>query len=448
MSDSKDNPQDNISEGELFADVSNLAKNKNMDSGEFLKSLSELIESEKYNDLASDILEGEEAEDTYSKEEMFLDELLGIRPGFLQNKMTPSEEAGESFNFSMSENQNNIESEDYENSEGSNLEYTVDSEETNFEEINNCEDNDSQDESEDNKSDETENVTELTPEEIASRKKKRIFYNALMVVSILVFCYCVYRIGDYVIGNIKYNKQMEKLQNLVDIDITVPEITPQAEVDIFFPDEKVYASGATHITDTVSEKWADSYANLVELNPDCIGWIKIPNTRIDYPVMYTPEQYDKYLYRDFEGNYLYRGLPFMAEGTVLNLSQNYIMYGHHMADGTAFRDLCNYLNYDFATNPDNQYAYFNTAYGEGVYQLMAVVITKVFNVEDECFKYYKYAGELTEDEFNTYVYYMNKMSSINTGVTAVYGDQLISLSTCYRVYDPDGRLVVVFKRIK
>ena len=119
-----------------------------------------------------------------------------------------------------------------------------------------------------------------------------------------------------------------------------------------------------------------------------------------------------------------------------------------MNDGTAFNNLSQYLSYDFGMSEDHKYVYFNTAFSEGIYELMAVVITKVYTVEDECFKYYKYAGELTEDDFNTYVYYMKKMSSYDTGVTAEWGDQLLTLSTCFRVYDPEGRLVVVFRRVQ
>ena len=162
--------------------------------------------------------------------------------------------------------------------------------------------------------------------------------------------------------------------------------------------------------------------------------------------MYTPEDYEKYLYKNFEGEYLYRGLPFMAENTLLNKSQNYIIYGHNMNDGTAFANLKMYLDQSWAN--EHKYCYFNTAYAEGVYELMDVVITKIYNVDDECFKYYKYTGELTEDDFKTYVYYMDQMSKFDTGVDAVWGDQLLSLSTCYRIYDPEGRLVIVFKRIQ
>lgn len=293
--------------------------------------------------------------------------------------------------------------------------------------------------------DQTDNSSQNDSE---TKKKSNLLYNVILVVCIGVFLYCVIKIGSYFYMSHQYKKGMGELQNIVGSIVTDPKPIEEKEPDIVFPDELVYASMSVsdNYNTEISDKWATTYKTLTETNSDCMGWLQIPETNINYPVMYAPTQVDKYLYRDFEGKYLYRGLPFLDEQTRLNESQNYIIYGHHMADGTAFHDLVKYLNSEWVN--EHQYMYLNTAYGEGIYQVMDVVITKIFLQDDECFKYYKYTGVLNEEEFNTYVYYMNKMSSYNSGLTAAYGDQLVSLSTCFRNYDPDGRLVVVFKRIQ
>ncbi|MBR6274580.1 MAG: sortase [Lachnospiraceae bacterium] len=304
-----------------------------------------------------------------------------------------------------------------------------------------------------------ENVTpeseEVPKKGKKKKKKKSLVYTLMMFACIGVFLYCVIRIGIYYYTQYEYKKGMNKLQDIVgDISKDVDEINPNTitvtDLDIYFPDEMVYVtetSTTKKIVDEVSDDWKKKYTSLYEMNHDCVGWIKIPDTQIDYPVMYTPGDYEKYLYKDFEGRYLFRGLPFMAEKTQLNKSQNYIIYGHNMNDGTAFNNLRKFRDNKWIED-GHKYCYFNTAYAEGVYEVMAVVITKIYTVEDKCFKYYKYDGELTEDEFNTYVYYMKKLSSYKSDVEAYWGDQLLSLSTCYRVYDPEGRLVVVFKRVQ
>lgn len=293
-----------------------------------------------------------------------------------------------------------------------------------------------------------EGEKELTPEEIKARKRQKLMWNLVSAACMLVFLYCAWEIANYFITGSKYKSEMKEVQDLVGNIAVEPVIIEPKTTEIFFPDEVIYVEdkGSVVLNNEISDEWAETYKTLVELNPDCMGWIQIPDTNIDYPVMYTPNDYDKYLYLNFEEDYQFRGLPFLAEGTVLNKSQNYIMYGHYMKDGTAFQHLNKYLDRNWVK--EHPYAYFYTAYDQGVYQVMDVVITKVFKEEDECFKYYNYSGELSEEDFNTYVYYMDRMSSVDTGVEAVYGDKLISLSTCFRHYDEDGRLVVVFKRIQ
>ena len=189
----------------------------------------------------------------------------------------------------------------------------------------------------------TDNHDEL-PDKNPVKKKKNLIYNIILVVSLAVFAYCAYSLGDYFYKHYQYKKGMNKLQEIVgDISANTNniQVTPAApKIELKYPDEVVYVkSEAENFSTEISDNWAKTYANLVELNPDCAGWLKIPGTRIDYPVMYTPNQHNKYLYKDFEGKYLYRGLPYMAKGTLLNRSQNYIIYGHHMQDGTAFHDL-------------------------------------------------------------------------------------------------------------
>ena len=293
--------------------------------------------------------------------------------------------------------------------------------------------------------DESSEESEETP--VKKKKKNSLSYYIAMAVCLGVFFYCVGRLGYYFYTGYTYRKDMDKLSQVVG-DISADVVIKEPETpEIYFPDEQVYVASSANYVDEISDDWKNKYASLVEMNPDCVGWIKIPDTNINYPVMYTPGDYEYYLRRDFEKNHLMRGLPFLADGTKLNVSQNTVIYGHNMNDGTAFGNLRNYVDQSYAEA--HKYCYFYTAYNQGVYELMDVVITKIYNVEDTCFKYYMYADELDQERFETYVYYMKKMSKFDTGVDAVWGDKLISLSTCYKRYDKEnGRLVLVFKRIQ
>ncbi len=88
-------------------------------------------------------------------------------------------------------------------------------------------------------------------------------------------------------------------------------------------------------------------AALHEKNPDCVGWISIPGTGIDYPLMWTPGEPEKYLRLDFEGSYSDYGTPFLDSRCSLN-SGNLLLYAHNMFDGSMFTPLIHF--------PDEEYA--------------------------------------------------------------------------------------------
>lgn len=80
---------------------------------------------------------------------------------------------------------------------------------------------------------------------------------------------------------------------------------------------------------------------LKEKNPDCVGWVSIPGTGIDFPVM---QNSDFYLKHDFEGSYTDYGLPSLDQRCDPETSDQLIIYGHHMNDGSMFSALLNYAN--------------------------------------------------------------------------------------------------------
>ena len=97
-----------------------------------------------------------------------------------------------------------------------------------------------------------------------------------------------------------------------------------------------------------------NYRGLKEQNPDHVCWIRIPGTPVDYPVMRTPDEPEKYLRTDFDGNYALCVLP-LAEANCKTSSSpiepecsNTLIYGHHMQDNTMFAELIKYDNQDFA----------------------------------------------------------------------------------------------------
>ncbi len=298
-------------------------------------------------------------------------------------------------------------------------------------------------------------LIESEDEALKKLRKHRVsssILNAITMVSSAVFFICLLEISWYYIKSFQYQQDMNQLldgmQGGIAGDIMEESPLTQDNGDILiFPDEGDYVimESTTKFDKEVGDVWLSKYQYLSQMNPDCIGYIEIPNSPISLPVMFTPDDYDKYLYKNFSGEKETRGTPFLDAATKIGKSQNYIIYAHNMADDMAFGSLDKYLSKSYYK--ENKYIYFNTAVSEGIYEIMAVCKTKIFYKTDECFKYYKYGGELTKDEFKTYVSEVKKMSEYNTGVDAKWGDELITLSTCNK-YTENGRLIVVAKRIK
>lgn len=129
---------------------------------------------------------------------------------------------------------------------------------------------------------------------------------------------------------------------------------------------------------------------------------------------------------------------------VLKPSTNFIIYGHHMKSGNMFGKLDKYE--DVSYYEKHPYIQFDTIYEKGIYQVMYVFRSRVYREDEIVFKYYQFIDANGEQEFNSYMKEMAAMSFYDTGVTAEYGDQLLTLSTC-DYQETNGRFVVVAKKI-
>ena len=175
---------------------------------------------------------------------------------------------------------------------------------------------------------------------------------------------------------------------------------------------------------------------LVTDNPDCVGWISADDTRIDYPVMFTPNDPEFYLHRNFESEYSSAGTPFMGEGSDPN-GNSFIIYGHHMNDGSMFADLLKFDDEAFGKSHSFVYKTFD---GPSTYQPIACWYEDL--TSGDYYHYWEQVGNLSEQQFNDYVAAAKGMSLYETGVNAKYGDKLMTLSTC-SYGTSDQRFVVV-----
>lgn len=182
---------------------------------------------------------------------------------------------------------------------------------------------------------------------------------------------------------------------------------------------------------------------LHEENPDCIGWLTVEGTMIDYPVMYHPQEENYYLHRDFNSEYNANGCLFLSESCDPDTSDNLIIYGHHMNSGKMFAALEGYKKQEFYT--EHPLVTYNTLHGEETYQVMAAFCTPVYTGND--FAYYAFTKAGSEKEYGSFIEAVKERSFYDTGITAAYGEKLLTLSTC-EYSQQNGRMVVVAKKIE
>lgn len=186
----------------------------------------------------------------------------------------------------------------------------------------------------------------------------------------------------------------------------------------------------------------EKYAAVYEQNPDFVGWISIDGTNINYPVMQTPGNPDFYLKHAFDKSYSTYGVPYVQENCDLEQSDNVVIYGHHMKNGSMFSDLCKFESEEFYQ--EHKTIHFDTLADFGAYEIIAAFKTVAYSQEG--FKYYHFINAEDEAAFDEFIAECKSLALYDTGVAAVYGDKLITLSTC-EYSRTNGRMVIVAKLV-
>ena len=251
-----------------------------------------------------------------------------------------------------------------------------------------------------------------------AKSKKDLAYTIAMVVFAVIFLVSGGLLVKRFFDDKKTENEFSDLQSMIDVAATPA------------PAEDSEPSNAA------------KFAALKDQNSDFMGWISIEGTSLDFTVMYAPNNKDYYLKHDFKHQYSDYGVPYVQENCDLALSDNCVIYGHHMNNGTMFADLCKYESEDFYQ--EHKTIRFDTLSGFGEYEIVAVFKTVAYS--EQGFKYYHFTRAESAEDFDAYIVQCKALSLYDTGVTVEYGDRLITLSTC-EYSRKNGRMVVVAKRI-
>lgn len=185
--------------------------------------------------------------------------------------------------------------------------------------------------------------------------------------------------------------------------------------------------------ETTEPEEKPDYSEYVAQNPETVGWIKIPGTNIDFPVLQTVDN-DYYMDHNFENKSEYRGAIFMDyRNDAINLDANTIIYGHNSYDGHVFSDLSQYDDIEFYK--EHPVIEFNTLDKYYQWKIYAVFITNQIASEDNGYVFNFIYPHMEGPNFKGYVEELNKRTLYYTGVDIKDGDRILTLSSCIRNLD-------------
>ena len=272
-------------------------------------------------------------------------------------------------------------------------------------------------------------LDQIVKEELKKQEKRRKF---LVVCCSMIAIVCLGYFGMYYWYIYRTTDNYKQLSELKDKEPTASEAP--APVIHYTADEG----------QSTPPPVLDEYKNLLNKNKRLIGWVKIDDTNIDYPVMQTTDN-EYYLDHNLNQEYDKNGSIFMDKDCdVLKPSTNLILYGHHMRSGQMFGSLSLYSDQSYYEK--HPYIQFDTIYEKGLYEIMYVFRSRVYSEDEIVFKYYQFIDAQSEQEFDSYMNDMEGMSLYDTGVTASFGDRLLTLSTC-DYQEKNGRFVVVARKV-
>lgn len=301
-----------------------------------------------------------------------------------------------------------------------------------------------------------ENTQNIMEEQIEKKEPKNVDLskNILGIICLVaaIACFVWYFWSDYT--NHRGNQANDYLKQLR--EESSQEDVEMISNDTFFledaPELAASAAGVSVGEGILSEENGTQLSVLPEFqailkeNENFAGWITIEGTKIDYPVVLTRGDSDYYLNHNLNGEEDINGTLFMdARTNLTDRSTNIIIYGHNMKSGQMFGGLKNYLKEDYFLS--HKQVTFDTIYEKGTYEIFAVCLAKVQYRDENTFRYYDFIQAHTEEEFNEFLQNIAQLSVFMDQDLPVYGEQLITLSTCNN-YTEDGRLFLVARKCR
>ena len=289
------------------------------------------------------------------------------------------------------------------------------------------------------------------PQRPRKRRRKLSTLKAILLGLCITALIVLMGVGGFLLHNESSEKDFQKMAAQSRTAATAPATTAPAVTDANgAPVETTEATLPMHpevaamlAASGRNREVLPQYKELYEKNNELFGWLTIDGTKIDYPVMYTPGESEKYLHAAFDGSYSYPGTPFIDINCQPN-SQNLMIYAHNMPNGSMFRGLLKFEDKTYWQKHPT--ITFNTIYEENEYEIVAAFYDRLYlETETDVFKFYYFIDPETEEEFNYGIDQIKSKALYDTGIEESYDDKLITLVTG-AYHTTHGRFVVLARQ--
>lgn len=225
------------------------------------------------------------------------------------------------------------------------------------------------------------------------KKKLNKFLLIFYIVSILLLIYSVYLIIDWFMDNNQNKKAKNRIIEITNVTKVTKDRYPYIETNI---------------------------NNLLAENKDTVGWLQVPNTKINYPVVQAANN-DYYLNHNFYKSYNLAGWIFMDYRNKVETDYNTIIYGHNRLDESMFGTLKSLLKQDY--HDSNKFIFFNTKDTMNTYEIFSVYTIHADN--------FKAATNFNNDtEYADYLENIKNLSTIKFETNVNPKNKIITLYTC------------------
>lgn len=252
---------------------------------------------------------------------------------------------------------------------------------------------------------------------------KQVIITTLTYCFVIIICLSCMAISYVLINNKTSEANVAKINERINTVIEASKnntITP----------EETPAEPSDNLESPIKNKELES---LLEINPDTVGWLTVPNTNIDYPVVKTTDN-DYYLDHNYEKKYDYNGWVFMHYyNSTHNLDKNTIIFAHNrFYSGIMFGTLNEVTKDTWYNNTKENLITFNTLYDNMQFEVFSIYKTSITA------DYLKTTFD-SDIEWNNFIKMIRERSMFQSNVNVGTNDKIITLSTCL---DNDTRLVV------